>query len=99
MVARHGMRYPIDRRAPRHGAGALPGHQQPRHRQLPARIDQLTAVFSSHGDDAAMAPVQAVATIAGQMQEALVMAYSDAFMTLGVLLALPCPALGLILPN
>jgi hypothetical protein len=37
------------------------------------RIDRLTAVFSSHGDDAAMAPVQAVAAIAGQMhQEALV---------------------------
>jgi len=63
------------------------------------RIDQLTAVFSARGDDAAMAPMQAVATIAGQMhQEALVMAYSDAFMTLGVLLVLALPSV-LILPN
>jgi hypothetical protein len=43
--------------------------------------------------------MQAVATIAGQMhQEALVMAYSDAFMTLGVLLMLAIPAV-FILPN
>jgi hypothetical protein len=46
-----------------------------------------------------MAPMKAVATIAGQMhQEALVMAYSDAFMTLGVLLLLALPSV-LILPN
>ena len=63
------------------------------------RIDQLTAVFTARGDDAAMAPMQAVATIAGQMhQEALVMAYSDAFMTLGVLLLLAMPSV-FILPN
>jgi DHA2 family multidrug resistance protein len=63
------------------------------------RIDQLTAVFTGRGSDAAMAPMQAVATIAGQMhQEALVMAYSDAFMTLGILLLLALPSV-LILPN
>jgi DHA2 family multidrug resistance protein len=63
------------------------------------RIDQLTAVFTDRGTDAATAPMQAVATIAGQMhQEAMVMAYSDAFMTLGVLLVLALPSV-LILPN
>jgi DHA2 family multidrug resistance protein len=63
------------------------------------RIDQLAAIFTARGDDAATAPMQAVATIAGQMhQEALVMAYSDAFMTLGVLLLLAMPSV-FILPN
>jgi DHA2 family multidrug resistance protein len=63
------------------------------------RIEQMTAVFASHGADAATAPIQAVASIAGQMhREAMVMAYSDAFMTLGVLLVLALPSV-LILPN
>jgi MFS transporter, DHA2 family, multidrug resistance protein len=63
------------------------------------RIDQLTAVFSARGGDAAMAPMQAVATIAGQMhQEAMVMAYSDAFTTLGILLVLALPSV-FLLPN
>ncbi len=44
--------------------------------------------------------MQAVATIAGQMhQEAMVMAYSDAFMTLGVLLVLALPSVLILLPN
>jgi len=63
------------------------------------RIDQLAAIFTDRGTDAATAPMQAVATIAGQMhQEAMVMAYSDAFMTLGILLVLALPSV-LILPN
>jgi DHA2 family multidrug resistance protein len=63
------------------------------------RIEQMTAVFAGHGADAATAPIQAVASIAGQMhREAMVMAYSDAFMTLGVLLVLALPSV-LILPN
>jgi DHA2 family multidrug resistance protein len=63
------------------------------------RIEQMTAVFAQHGADAATAPIQAVASIAGQMhREAMVMAYSDAFMTLGVLLVLALPSV-LILPN
>jgi DHA2 family multidrug resistance protein len=63
------------------------------------RIEQLTAVFAAHGADAATAPIQAVASIAGQMhREAMVMAYSDAFMTLGILLVLALPSV-LILPN
>jgi DHA2 family multidrug resistance protein len=63
------------------------------------RIEQLTAVFAAHGADAATAPIQAVASIAGQMhREAMVMAYSDAFMTLGILLVIALPSV-LILPN
>ena len=63
------------------------------------RIEQMTGVFAAHGGDAATAPIQAVASIAGQMhREAMVMAYSDAFMTLGVLLVLALPSV-LILPN
>ena len=53
------------------------------------RIEQIAAVFTAQTGDAAAAPIQAVAMIAGQMhREAMVMAYSDAFMTLGVMLVL-----------
>ncbi len=63
------------------------------------RIGQMTAMFAARGADAETAPIQAVALIAGQMhREAMVMAYSDAFMTLGILLVLALPSV-LILPN
>jgi DHA2 family multidrug resistance protein len=64
-----------------------------------SRIDQLAAVFAQRTGDAATAPIQAVARIAGEMhREATVMAYSDAFMTLGILLLLSIPAV-FLLPN
>jgi DHA2 family multidrug resistance protein len=64
-----------------------------------SRIDQLAAVFAQRTGDAAAAPIQAVARIAGEMhREATVMAYSDAFMTLGILLLLSIPAV-FLLPN
>jgi len=64
-----------------------------------SRIDQLSAAFAQRTGDAAAAPIQAVAQIAGQMhREALVMAYSDAFMTLAILLLLSLPTI-LLLPK
>jgi MFS transporter, DHA2 family, multidrug resistance protein len=64
-----------------------------------AHIDRLAAVFADRAGNAAGAPVQAIATVAGQMhREALVMAYSDAFMTLAILLVVSIPAV-LLLPN
>jgi DHA2 family multidrug resistance protein len=63
------------------------------------KIEQLAAIFATRTGDAAIAPIQAVASIAGQMhREAMVMAYSDAFMTLGVLLTLALPSV-MLLPN
>ena len=63
------------------------------------KIEQLAMIFTARTGDAATAPMQAVASIAGQMhREAMVMAYSDAFMTLGVLLTLALPSV-LLLPN
>jgi len=63
------------------------------------KIGQMAAMLAARTGDAVTAPMQAVAAVAGQMhREALVMSYSDAFMTLGILLALSLPSI-LLLPN
>jgi DHA2 family multidrug resistance protein len=63
------------------------------------RINQLTGAFLAGTGDAAGAPMQAMATIAGQIhREALILAYSDAFTTLGILLVLSIPTI-FLLPN
>jgi DHA2 family multidrug resistance protein len=64
-----------------------------------AHVDRMAAVFAGRAGDAASGPVQAIAQIAAQMhREALVMAYSDAFMTQAILLVLAIPTV-LVLPN
>lgn len=64
-----------------------------------AHVDRLASMFADRSGDASSASVQAIAQIAGQMhREATVMAYSDAFMTLAILLAISIPAV-LVLPN
>jgi DHA2 family multidrug resistance protein len=63
------------------------------------RLNDMAQIFAARTGDALTAPVQAAAMLAGQMhREAMVMAYSDAFMTLGILLVLSLPSI-LVLPN
>lgn len=62
-------------------------------------LRMLTGLFLDRTGDVTLAPIQAAAQIGLQIQrEATVLAYSDAFMTLGVLLLLSIPAV-LILPK
>jgi len=64
-----------------------------------SRIGEMSGLFAQRTGDAGIAPIQAVAQIAGEMhREASVMAYSDAFMVLAVLLVLSLPTI-FLLPN
>jgi DHA2 family multidrug resistance protein len=63
------------------------------------RIGEMSAIMLARTGDAATAPMQAVAMIAGEAhREATILAYSDAFTTLGILLVLCLPTV-FVLPN